>query len=666
MAKKSKNPNAGIQDDIDEFREGEQVPGVYFNVSPTELTWNDGDQNVVLDVEVLFGNEALQVRLANNNMEVVVAIGNYRFFTLARKGQNNSSYAHRLSLPVNDLKNLVASQPEPGVITLFFGVSRSSTTGGINPATADDTIVAANDLREVVQKSFSKPEFEGKHEYLGQREVTVLGSLKLETFNPTEKVALGPAGREFTADQVLYPLIRARTLDFNRFKGFMDSVMCQNPQNKYPNRLPFPGVESYALLKAATEMYMMAECGFLPNNSNNGNYYNDPLGIDQAEYLAESARLGFKANDKVLRQLRNQYLERLVAETAPDPKVLPYLVLIRQKLAELPIKNLHDASNCYGILRSRLASPCMVELIWSYWQEQGMLVQTTNAILLRFQNIRSAGSERDPLFRLDVDPLRTLSNLLWGMVQDEQHTLSISRRAYEYDHEYGLTLVGRAVPQLRPVDSRSAFLEAFHNLLTACAVFYKDADDTTRIADGFPVLNSLREVHMLLAEGNHNAYGSLTWTARQEMLIQQWVLARPEFREFIGGRIMVPYREPWMDRVDMVKQMKGWDNTSVTHFHDLATYGEQLLLSVRYGNWSTIEDRNSAANWAIYWRNEVQRYLHSYRTVTGVDLSADAVDTTTQQRVQQPSVLLQRRLAQQLARGQANGQLQTSVQRRLA
>ena len=47
------------------------------------------------------------------------------------------------------------------------------------------------------------------------------------------------------------------------------------------------------------------------------------------------------------------------------------------------------------------------------------------------------------------------------------------------------------------------------------------------VADGFPVLNALREVHLLLAEGAHNQYGDLPWTARQEMLMQQWLLARP-------------------------------------------------------------------------------------------------------------------------------------------
>ena len=57
------------------------------------------------------------------------------------------------------------------------------------------------------------------------------------------------------------------------------------------------------------------------------------------------------------------------------------------------------------------------------------------------------------------------------------------------------------------------------------------------IADPFPVLNALQEMHLLLAEGAHNQFGDLPWTARHEMLMQQWLLARPEFREFLPQRV---------------------------------------------------------------------------------------------------------------------------------
>ena len=163
------------------------------------------------------------------------------------------------------------------------------------------------------------------------------------------------------------------------------------------------------------------------------------------------------------------------------------------------------------------------------------------------------------------------------------------------------------------------------------------------IADAFPVLNALKDVHPILAEGAHNQFGDMAWTARSEMLAQQWILSRPEFREFLAGRAMVPYREPWMDRVDTMKQIQGWGDASVTHFRDLAVFGEQLLLSIRYGNWSVISDSAAAANWAREWRTEVQTYMHSYRAVTGVDL-------TVQPDATMPSTLISRRLRRQLRR----------------
>ena len=238
--------------------------------------------------------------------------------------------------------------------------------------------------------------------------------------------------------------------------------------------------------------------------------------------------------------------------------------------------------------------------------------------------------------------MRPLNNLLWGYIQDEQNRLTVQRRAYEYDHHYGLTLVGKAVPQLRSADSRSKFLEAFHNLLHLCTIFYSEDDDTTRIADAFPVLNALKETHLLLAEGAHNQFGDLPWTARAEMLMQQWLLARPEMRDFLQSRPMVPYQEGWMAQVDTMKKLQGWTDVTITHFHDLGVYGEQILLSVRYGDWIGINDPAQAANWARYWRPEIQGYIHAYRAVTGVDLTAEQVDYTM------PATLLRNRLASQV------------------
>jgi len=101
---------------------------------------------------------------------------------------------------------------------------------------------------------------------------------------------------------------------------------------------------------------------------------------------------------------------------------------------------------------------------------------------------------------------------------------------------------------------------------------------------------------------------------------------------------MVPYAEGWMAQVDTLKKMFGWHDTSVTHFRDLGAYGEQILLSTRYANWTEINNPAVAAEWARYWRPEVQLYIYAYRTVTGVDLTLDPVNTTP------PPLLLRDRL----------------------
>jgi hypothetical protein len=130
------------------------------------------------------------------------------------------------------------------------------------------------------------------------------------------------------------------------------------------------------------------------------------------------------------------------------------------------------------------------------------------------------------------------------------------------------------------------------------------------------------------------------------MLMMQFMLGRPEIREFLRGRAMVPYNERWMGQVDTMKKLQGWTDTTITHFHNLAVYGEQILLSVRYGDWNdTALDQDHAKVWARYWRPEIQGYIHAYLAATGVDLSEDIVDFRgAPARYVQPSTLLQNRI----------------------
>lgn len=490
--------------------------------------------------------------------------------------------------------------------------------------------------------------------------VQVLRGAK-EPVSVTMRRAESPA----TADQALWTAIRdsANALSFENYDRFMEVVLCGGDEDallkaldpretrwpvKHRLKLPFPDTDAYRQLKVATEVFVMLNCGVFFDDARRREVERDP------EVLAAESRRYYQAlQPGDIENYWTQFLEDVETEPGqPSVPTLPYLAIIRRKLQDVAVvqpkgsrwlQQEEAATECMGILMRKLTHPCLLELIWSYWHEEGMLVQTMNAITWRFQN-RRGPADRDPLALLEIDPLRPLNNFIWGYIQDEQHRLTVPRRAYEYDHHYGLTLLGKAVPTVRGADSRSRFLEGFHNLLFRCSLFFKEDDDTTVVADGFPVLNALKEVHLQLTQGAHNQYGDLPWTARQEMLMQEWLLARPEMREFLPSRVMVDYPEPWMDRVETMKTLQGWTDTSVMHFRDLGVFGEQVLLSVRFGAWPSVIEPQSAANWARYWRPEIQGYIHAYRAVTGVDLT-ERIDATM------PAVLLRQRLAP--ARGAA-------------
>lgn len=419
------------------------------------------------------------------------------------------------------------------------------------------------------------------------------------------KILLDQTARTGATEPLLY-MIKNRTeaIGFKKYDAFIHALFCtddrlsrracggQEYDANHPEqdlrddgkRLPKPlhGLDAYQLLKAATELFLLRECGAR---------IEPEQGTDTHVEMIRLLRERFSNNVPFLERFRTQIENQIVKE--------PF---------------------CFDLLKSRIDCPCMLELIWSYWHEEGMLVQTITAVARRFQN-RRGDVERDPLATMEIGYLRPLSNLLWGYIQDESNRLSLARRAYEYDHHYGLTIYGKAVPSLRAADSRSKFLAAFHNLLFRTSEFYKQAANLLVVPDTFPLLEALKEVHLLLADGMHNQYGDLPWTARAEMLIQQWLLSRPELRDFLRGREMAPYAEPWMPAVDAMKLLQSWGDVSVRHFRDLAVHGEQLLLSIRFVDWSVISDAIEARGWAESLRAEVQGYLHAYRAVTGVDLS---------------------------------------------
>jgi hypothetical protein len=446
-----------------------------------------------------------------------------------------------------------------------------------------------------------------------------------------------PSANTRTRDEQLWHDIVNSRPDFNHYQAFIDNVLnftdtgnASFDKHAAKNRLPFTNVDEYSLVKFATEYYIKKTLNLETS------YFNANLPLPLYQHVTES-----------FDDIENDYKPRTFGiHTNPNENIKPDNSLRDERTQSIP----------------------MIELIWSYWMEQAMLVQTMSAVSLRFQNVKTQAIE--PLMRFDTSPLRPLSNMLWGFIQDEQHRTTLGRRVSEYQHAYNLTLIGRAVPKMQMVDNRSYFLEAFHNLLHQASMFFKDFDDMTRRVDAFPLLNSLREVHLLLSEGYHNAYLNMTWTTRIEMRMMQYFLARPEMRTFLGGKPRVPYPEQWMDKVDTMKQLQGWDSTSTLHYFDLATAGESILLGIRFGDWTTSSFKaESASNFIIALRPQIQTYISALLSVTGLNLSADSAQpVTAEQRAEQPAILIQRRMqsAQRSQnsqmQGQGQGQLQSPMQ----
>jgi hypothetical protein len=418
----------------------------------------------------------------------------------------------------------------------------------------------------------------------------------------------------------------ADALSFNNYMTFMDSTFCAPFGLPGNMRMPFSQVDTYLRLKAFTELFLLTRAGVLMA---------PPAGGQLSALQANNVPNGFFG---AMGQGSAAVLNQIVAAR-------PYLQIVLQN------NDVFQDAAVLDDICHRLRYPVLIELIWSYWHEESMMVQSLRAIRDRFQN-RTRLSGPDPLAQLEMDPLRPLNNIFWGYVQDEQHRLGLKQRSYEYLHHYGIGLEGRAVGTLRPADSRKRFLQAFHTLLYQCVQFYRLADDITVVANANNVLWALKDLHLLLAEGAHNQFGDLPWNARLEMLMEQWILSRPEIQDFLRARRMVPYPEAWMGTVDTMKTLQGWNGTNVIHFRDLGVFGEQVLLSVReggvvgVGGWSTINDPAEAAAFAITWRPEIEGYINAYRAVTGVDVAQDPSDPRfLAERDTAPSVHLRRRLA---------------------
>jgi hypothetical protein len=265
--------------------------------------------------------------------------------------------------------------------------------------------------------------------------------------------------------------------------------------------------------------------------------------------------------------------------------------------------------------------PPGLELIYNYWMDEGYISKTLLAITERYRN--KPGRRSEKLISFTLDPLRRVNNLLMDYIKDLRNGefFTSEERSLEYQNQYGYYLHGKN--HNAGVDVRSNFHTAFNKLLNECSRYFRQAYNRTIDADAFPVLIALQDLNIILATGNNNQAVAFTKRARIELLIEQNILNRPEIGEYLKERLMVPYKQDWMKRVDTMKSLQGWNPVSSRIFNDLAETGEMILMSVRYVDWSNIDNKDFAEAWAGYFRNEIQLYILRYNAVTGIDLSND-------------------------------------------
>jgi hypothetical protein len=63
---------------------------------------------------------------------------------------------------------------------------------------------------------------------------------------------------------------------------------------------------------------------------------------------------------------------------------------------------------------------------------------------------------------------------------------------------------------------------------------------------------------------------------------------------------------------------------SIRHYRDLAVFGERILLSVRWVDWSNITDHVSATSWSTFWRSEIQTVSLAQRRQLQLHLACSA------------------------------------------
>ncbi|WP_433968358.1 hypothetical protein [Tunturiibacter gelidiferens] len=208
-------------------------------------------------------------------------------------------------------------------------------------------------------------------------------------------VTLHRTSSDPTLDQALWVAIRDRTqaISFNRYREFLNRVLMWEEGEILPEPIErrmrdlgahLHGVTAYDFLKFATEAFLLLECGVRIGRRAERDRFDPGEGTE---------RLGEPFTREQMAMRLREYLG--------NSSQLPYIT----RVVEAAFPALEKKGWSDRLVTSRINEPCLIELFHTYWLEEGMLMQTMNAIALRFQNVRMS-SDRDPLTNMELDPLR--------------------------------------------------------------------------------------------------------------------------------------------------------------------------------------------------------------------------------------------------------------------
>ena len=204
-------------------------------------------------------------------------------------------------------------------------------------------------------------------------------------------VALQRTAAHHTLDQALWVAIRNRTraISFGPYRDFIDRVLCGRGSRRSPASRSFDRrLQDLGREPARRGRVPAAQDGDrgVPAASSAasvhraGRYEHHRLfnRDDESERLGEFVTIDFVA-DEAARVPRHSRRSCPTSRGSSKPSFPEY-----------------RAAACAAIACSAASinEPCLIELIWSYWHEEGMLVQSMNAINRRFQNVRAPGRPR--------------------------------------------------------------------------------------------------------------------------------------------------------------------------------------------------------------------------------------------------------------------------------